>query len=187
MKINGNEIRPGNVIQHQNSLWVAVKINAVKPGKGPAYNQVELKNLLNGSKLNERFRASETVERVRLEQKDHTFLYAEGDMLVFMDQENYEQINIPKDMIGERVAFLQDGMQVVVESHEGKAIGVQMPEHVTLEITETEPTVKGQTASSSYKPSTVDNGLRIMVPPYMSAGEKIIVNTETLEYVKRAD
>ncbi len=187
MKINGNEIRPGNVIQHQNSLWVAVKINAVKPGKGPAYNQVELKNLLNGSKLNERFRASETVERVRLEQKDHTFLYAEGDMLVFMDQENYEQISIPKDMIGERVAFLQDGMQVVVESHEGKAIGVQMPEHVTLEITETEPTVKGQTASSSYKPSTVDNGLRIMVPPYMSAGEKIVVNTETLEYVKRAE
>lgn len=187
MKINGNEIRPGNVIQHQDSLWVAVKTNAVKPGKGPAYNQVELKNLLNGSKLNERFRASETVERVRLEQKDHTFLYEEGDMLVFMDVESYEQISIPKDLIGERVAFLQDGMQVIVESHEGKAIGVQLPEHVTLEITETEPTVKGQTASSSYKPSIVENGLRIMVPPHMSTGQKIIVNTETLEYVKRAD
>lgn len=187
MKINGNEIRPGNVIQHQDSLWVAVKTHAVKPGKGPAYNQVELKNLLNGSKLNERFRASETVERVRLEQKDHTFLYEEGDMLVFMDQENYEQIHIVKDMIGERVAFLQDGMQVTVEIHEGKAIGVKLPEHVTLEITDTEPTVKGQTASSSYKPSTVDNGLRIMVPPHMSIGQKIIVNTETLEYVKRAE
>ena len=187
MKINGNEIRPGNVIQHQDSLWMAVKINAVKPGKGPAYNQVELKNLLDGRKLNERFRASETVERVRLEQKDHTFLYEEGDMLVFMDAENYEQINIPKDMIGERVAFLQDGMQVIVESHEGRPIGVQLPEHVTLEITETEPTVKGQTASSSYKPSIVDNGLRIMVPPYMTVGEKIVVNTETLEYVKRAE
>ena len=187
MKINGNEIRPGNVVQHQDSLWVAVKTHAVKPGKGPAYNQVELKNLLNGSKLNERFRSSETVERVRLEQKDHTFLYEEGDMLVFMDQENYEQIHIAKDMIGERVAFLQDGMQVIVESHEGRPISVQMPEHVTLEITETEPTVKGQTASSSYKPSTVDNGLRVMVPPYMGVGEKIIVNTTTLEYVKRAD
>lgn len=187
MKINGNEIRPGNVIQHQDSLWVAVKTNAVKPGKGPAYNQVELKNLLNGSKLNERFRASETVERVRLEQKDHTFLYEEGDMLVFMDAESYEQIYIAKDLIGERVAFLQDGMQVVVEIHEGQAIGVQLPEHVTLEITETEPTVKGQTASSSYKPSIVDNGLRIMVPPHMSVGQKIIVNTETLEYVKRAE
>lgn len=187
MKISGNEIRPGNVIQHQDSLWVAVKSNAVKPGKGPAYNQVELKNLLDGRKLNERFRASETVERVRLEQKDHTYLYAEGDMLVFMDQESFEQISIPKDMIGERVAFLQDGMEVVVESHEGRAIGVQMPEQVTLEITETEPTVKGQTASSSYKPARVDNGLRVMVPPYMSVGEKIVVNTETLEYVKRAE
>ncbi|MEM8936113.1 MAG: elongation factor P [Pseudomonadota bacterium] len=187
MKINGNEIRPGNVIQHQDGLWLAVKINAVKPGKGPAYNQVELKNLIDGRKLNERFRASETVERVRLEQKDHTYLYAEDDMLVFMDAESYEQISIPKELIGERMAFLQDGMQVVVESHEGRAIGVQMPAQVTLEITDTEPTVKGQTAASSYKPATMDNGLRVMVPPYMGIGEKIVVNTETIEYVKRAD
>jgi len=187
MKINGNEIRPGNVIEHQGGLWAAVKINAVKPGKGPAYAQVELKNLIDGRKMNERFRASETVERVRLEQKDHTYLYKEGDMLVFMDQENYEQVSIPTDMIGERAAFLQDGMAVTVESHEGRPISVALPEQVTLEITETEPTVKGQTASSSYKPSTVDNGLRIMVPPYMGVGERIIVNTETLEYVKRAD
>ena len=187
MKINGNEIRPGNVIQHQDGLWAAVKVQAVKPGKGPAYNQVELKNLLDGRKLNERFRASETVERVRLEQKDHTYLFEEGDMLVFMDGESYEQISIPRDMVGERAAFLQDGMQVVVESHENRPIGVQLPEHVTLEVVETEPTVKGQTASSSYKPSVVDNGLRIMVPPYMSVGDRIVVNTETLEYVKRAD
>ncbi len=187
MKINGNEIRPGNVIQHQDSLWLAVKVNAVKPGKGPAYNQVELKNLLTGSKLNERFRASETVERVRLEQKDHTYLYEEGDMLVFMDGESYEHIHITKDLVGERTAFLQDGTPVVVESHEGRVISVKMPEHVTLEITETEPTVKGQTASSSYKPAIVDNGLRVMVPPYLSVGEKVIVNTETLEYVKRAE
>ncbi|MEO0399376.1 MAG: elongation factor P [Pseudomonadota bacterium] len=187
MKINGNEIRPGNVIQHQDGLWVAVKINAVKPGKGPAYNQVELKNLIDGRKLNERFRASETVERVRLEQRDHTFLYEEGDMLVFMDGESYEQISIAKDMIGDRAAFLQDGMQVVVESHEGRPLGVQLPQQVTLEITETEPTVKGQTASSSFKPATVDNGARVMVPPYISVGEKIIVNTETIEFVKRAD
>ncbi len=187
MKINGNEIRPGNIVQHQDSLWIAVKTNAVKPGKGPAYNQVELKNLINGSKLNERFRSSETVERVRLEQKDHTYLYAEGDLLVFMDAETYEQIHIAKDLIGERVAFLQDGMQVVVESHEGRAIGVQMPEHATLAITETEPTVKGQTASSSFKPAIIENGLRVLVPPYISVGEKIVVNTTTLEYVKRAE
>ncbi len=187
MKINGNEIRPGNIVQHQDSLWIAVKTNAVKPGKGPAYNQVELKNLINGSKLNERFRSSETVERVRLEQKDHTYLYAEGDLLVFMDGETYEQIHIAKDLIGERVAFLQDGMKVIVESHEGRAIGVQMPEHATLAITETEPTVKGQTASSSFKPAIIENGLRVLVPPYISVGEKIVVNTTTLEYVKRAE
>ncbi len=187
MKINGNEVRPGDVIEHQGGLWAAVKVNAVKPGKGGAYAQVELKNLVDGRKMNERFRSSETVERIRLEQNDFTYLYEEGEMLIFMDQENYEQISIPKDLIGERAAFLQDGMKVLVESHEGRAIGVQLPEHVTLVITDTEPTMKGQTASGSYKPSTVDNGLRVMVPPYMTIGERIIVNTETMEYVRRAD
>jgi elongation factor P len=187
MKINGNEIRPGNVIQHQGGLWAAVKINSVKPGKGGAYAQVELKNLVDGRKLNERFRASETVERVRLEQKDYSFLYEEGDMLVFMDSETYEQIYIAKDLIGDRAVFLQDGMKVIVESHEGKALGVKLPEQVTLEIIETEPTVKGQTAASSYKPAMMDNGARVMVPPFVGVGEKIIVNTETIEYVRRAD
>ncbi|MCI5043610.1 MAG: elongation factor P [Aquisalinus sp.] len=187
MKINGNEVRPGNVIQHQESLWIAVKTDAVKPGKGPAYAQVELKNLVDGRKLNERFRASETVERVRLEQKDHTYLYPEGDSHVFMDAESYEQINISSDMLGDRAAFLQDGMQVVVESHEGRPLTIQLPEHVVLEVVETEPTVKGQTASSSYKPAIMDNGLRVMVPPFMTTGERIVVNTNTVEYVKRAD
>ncbi len=115
MKINGNEIRPGNVIEHNNSLWVAVKTQAVKPGKGPAYNQVELKNLINGSKLNERFRSSETVEKVRLEQRDYQFLYTQGDMLVFMDTDTYEQMELAQEFVGERAAFLQDGMMVVVE------------------------------------------------------------------------
>lgn len=187
MKINGNEIRPGNVIQHNNSLWVAVKTNAVKPGKGGAFNQVELKNLLDGSKLNERFRASETVERVRLEQKDYQFLYENGDMLTFMDLETYDQIELPSEFVGERSAFLQDGMQVTVESHEGKPIGITLPEHVTLEVTETEPTVKGQTAASSYKPATMENGLRVMVPPFVDVGQKIVVSTAEVEYVKRAD
>ena len=116
MKINGNEIRPGNVIEHNNSLWIAVKTQAVKPGKGPAYNQVELKNLINGSKLNERFRSSETVEKVRLEQKDFQFLYTQGDMLVFMDTDTYEQMELAQEFVGERSAFLQDGMKVVVET-----------------------------------------------------------------------
>lgn len=187
MKLNGNEIRPGNVIQHQDSLWKAVKVDAVKPGKGPAYAQVELKNLLDGRKLNERFRASETVERVRLEQKEYSYLYAEEDQHVFMDTETYDQISIAADLLGDQASFLQDGMMVSVESFEGRPIGVSLPEHVTLEIVETEPTVKGQTASSSYKPAVLENGLRVMVPPHITNNTKIVVNTETLEYVKRAE
>lgn len=187
MKLNGNEIRPGNVIQHKNELWVAVRIKAVKPGKGGAFAQVELKNLENGSKLNERFRSSETVERVRLEQKDHQFLYVDGEMLTFMDTETYDQIALNRDFVGERAEFLQDGMQVILEMHEGRAIGIKLPEQVTLEISETEPTVKGQTATSSYKPAILENGVRVMVPPFVGVGEKIVVQTEDLKYLRRAD
>jgi elongation factor P len=187
MKINGNEIRPGNVIEHNSSLWIAVKAQAVKPGKGPAYNQVELKNLINGSKLNERFRSSETVERVRLEQNDYQFLYAEGDNLVFMDVKNYEQLEIPREFVGERAAFLQDGMTVTVESHENMPIGISLPDQVTLQVTEAEPAIRRQTASSSYKPAMLENGVRVMVPPFVEAGEKIIVDTNELTYVRRAE
>ncbi len=187
MKINGNEIRPGNVIEHNNSLWVAVKTQAVKPGKGPAYNQVELKNLINGTKLNERFRSSETVEKVRLEQKDFQFLYVQGDMLVFMDTDTYEQMELQQEFVGERSAFLQDGMKVVVEMHEGRPIGITLPDQVTLTVTEADPVVKGQTAASSYKPAILENGVRIMVPPFVTAGEKVIVDTNEMAYIKRAD
>jgi elongation factor P len=187
MKINGNEIRPGNVIEHNDSLWVAVKTQAVKPGKGPAYAQVELKNLINGSKLNERFRASETVERVRLEQQDYQFLYREGDRLVFMDSQTYEQLDIAEDFVGERAAFLQDGMIVTVESHEGRPIGISLPDHVTLQVTEADAVVKGQTASASYKPAMLENGVRVMVPPFIVAGERVIVDTNEITYVRRAD
>jgi elongation factor P len=187
MKINGNEIRPGNVIQHKGGLWVAVKTQHVKPGKGPAYAQVELKNLIDGTKLNERFRSSETVERVRLEQKDYQYLYAEGDMLTFMDTDTYDQIQLPRDFLEDRAAFLQDGMTVTVESHEGRPIGVTLPGQVTLEVVEADPVVKGQTAASSYKPAKLENGVRIQVPPFIEAGERVIVDTNELTYVKRAD
>ena len=187
MKINGNEIRPGNVIEHNSSLWIAVKTQAVKPGKGPAYNQVELKNLINGSKLNERFRSSETVEKVRLEQKDFQFLYPQGDMLVFMDTDTYEQMELQQEFVGERAAFLQDGMKVVLEMHEGQAIGISLPDQVTLTVVEADPVVKGQTAASSYKPAVLENGVRVMVPPFVTAGEKIIVDTNEMAYVKRAE
>ena len=187
MKINGNEIRPGNVIQHNGSLWAVAKLQHVKPGKGGAFAQVELKNLLNGSKLNERFRSSETVERVRLEQNDYQFLYKSDAMLVFMNTDNYEQIEIQSDFVGERAAFLQDGMMVVVESHEGRPIGVRLPDQVTLEVSETEPVVKGQTAASSNKPAVLENGVRTMVPPFVEAGDKIVVDTNEVTYIKRAD
>jgi len=187
MKINGNEIRPGNVIEHQNSLWAAVKVQHVKPGKGGAFAQVELKNLLDGRKLNERFRSADTIERVRLEQKDFQYLYAEGDNLVFMDTDTYEQIELSTDFVGERTAFLQDGMTVTVEMYEEKPIGITLPQHVTLEIAEADAVVKGQTASSSYKPAVMENGIKVMVPPFIEAGERIIVDTGEITYVRRAD
>lgn len=186
-KINGNEIRPGNVIEHDGGLWVAVKTNAVKPGKGGAYNQVELKNLINGTKLNERFRAAETVEKVRLEQKDFNFLYEQGDALVFMDTETYEQLELNKEFVGDRAAFLQDGMTVTVELYEEKPIGISLPDTVVLTITEADPVVKGQTAASSYKPAVLENGIRVLVPPFISAGERVVVDTNEITYVRRAD
>ena len=187
MKINGNEIRPGNVLEHNGGLWAVVKTNAVKPGKGGAFNQVEMKNLIDGTKLNERFRASETVERVRLEQKDFQFLYEEGEMLVFMDTESYEQLELLKEFVGDRRAFLQDGMMVTVELYEEKPIGISLPDQVTLEIAEADPVVKGQTAASSYKPAVLENGVRVMVPPFIEAGEKILVDTNEITYLRRAD
>ena len=188
MKINGNEIRPGNVLMHQDTLWVAVKTDHVKPGKGGAFAQVELKNLLDGRKLNERFRAADKVERVRLEQRDQQFLFETDGMLTFMDSETYEQIELQKDFVGEdRAAYLQEGMTVVVEFHEDRPIGISLPQHVTLEVAETEPVVKGQTAANSYKPAILSNGVRSSVPPFVGIGEKIIVATEDGSYVRRAD
>jgi translation elongation factor P len=186
-KINGNEIRPGNVIEHDGGLWVAVKTNSVKPGKGGAYNQVELKNLINGTKLNERFRAAETVERVQLELKDFSFLYEQGDALVFMDTETYEQLELAKDFVGDRAAFLQDGMTVAVQLYEDRPIGISLPDQVVLTITEADPVVKGQTAASSYKPAVLENGVRILVPPFIEAGEKVLVDTNEITYLRRAD
>ena len=187
MKINGNEIKPGNVIEHAGGLWVAVKCMAVKPGKGGAFNQVELKNLINGSKLKERFRSSESVEKVRLEQKDYQFLYEEGENLVFMDTESYEQLELQKDFVGDRAAFLQDGMMVMVELYEEKPIGISLPDQVTLMVAEADPVVKGQTAASSYKPAILENGVRCLVPPFISSGERIIVDTNEVAYLRRAD
>ena len=187
MKINGNQIKPGNVLQHDGSLWAVVKTDHVKPGKGGAFAQVEMKNLFDGRKLNERFRSADTVEKVRLEQKDFQYLYEQGEMLVFMDNETYEQLELQKEFVGDRAAFLQDGMTVTVELHEDKPIGISLPDQVTLEVAETEAVVKGQTAASSYKPAIMENGVRVMVPPFVTSGERIIVDTNELTYLRRAD
>lgn len=185
-KINGNEIKIGNTLEHNGGLWVAVKVDHVKPGKGGAFAQVEMKNLRNGSKLNERFRSADKVERVRLEQKDQQFLYETDGMLTFMDTDTFEQIELPADLLGERRPFLQDGMIAVVEYYESEALNVSLPQKVTCTVVETEPVIKGQTASKSFKPAVLDNGVRIMVPPFVGVDEAIIVDTETMEYSERA-
>ena len=188
MKINANTIKPGMILEYQKGLWTVVKTEHVKPGKGGAFAQVEMKNLVTGTKLNERFRSEDTLDRAILEQRDHSYLYEDGEMLVFMDQANYEQISLSKEWVGEdQVQYLHDGMVVIIEFHDEKAIGMTLPDTVVLEVMETEPTIKGQTASSSYKPALASNGMRVMIPPFMSAGERIVVSTETGEYMKRAD
>ncbi|MEC7189709.1 MAG: elongation factor P [Pseudomonadota bacterium] len=186
MKLNGNAIRPGNVIEHKARLWVAVKTNHVKPGKGGAFAQVELRDIRDGTKLNERFRATESVERVILDEVSCTYLYAEDTNHIFMHGETFEQFSISEDMIGEQATFLQDGMSVTLMSHEGAPISVSLPEQVVVTVVEADAVVKGQTASSSYKPATIDNGQRVMVPPHVETGTRIVVKTEDATYVERA-
>ena len=185
-RINGNEIRPGNVLEHNGGLWAAVKVDHVKPGKGGAFAQVELRNLRNGSKLNERFRSADKVEKVRLEQKDQQFLYENDGMLVFMDTNTYEPIELPAELLGERRPFLQDGMTIQVEFHEEEALNATLPQKVVCKVVETEPVVKGQTAANSFKPALLDNGLKVMVPPFVGQDEDIVVDTQTMEYSERA-
>ncbi len=187
MKISGVDIRPGNIIEYEKGLWKAVKIQHTQPGKGGAYMQVELKNLIDGRKNNVRFRSAETVEKVRLDTRDYQYLFAEGDMLTFMDKDNYEQISLSADLLGDAAAFLTDGMDVMLELYDEKPISVQLPDQVEAEIVEADAVVKGQTASSSYKPAMLDNGVRVMVPPHITAGTRIIVDVYSQEYVKRAE
>ena len=187
MKISGVEIRPGNIIEYEGGIWRAVKIQHTQPGKGGAYMQVELKNLRDGRKNNVRFRSTETVERVRLDQKDFQYLYAEGDNLVFMDKETYDQVTLPTDLLGDAAAFLQDGMDVVMEMYEDEALSVALPDTIEATIVEADAVVKGQTASSSYKPAILDNGVRVMVPPFISSGTRIVVDVYEREYVRKAD
>ena len=187
MKMNGNSIRPGMVIEHQGRLWRAVKPQHTQPGKGGAYLQVELTDIRGGTKLNERFRSSETVERAQLEQRKFQYLYEDGGMYTFMDNETYDQITVDRDLIGEeQLIFLQENMEVIIESHEGSPIGVQLPDSVVLQVVEADAVVKGQTAASSYKPAILDNGAKTMVPPHIETGTRVVVSTADGSYVERA-
>lgn len=186
MKINANLIRVGNIIEHNSRQWAVLKTQIVQPGKGGAFITVEMRDIRTGTKTNERWRTADTVEKCNVEEKDCTFLFVDGDALTFMDQESFEQFNLAKDVLGEAAAFLQDGMQVAVDFIEGSPVSVALPEKVTMLVVEADPVVKGQTASSSYKPAKLENGLKILVPPFIAEGEKIIVNTGDCSYVERA-
>jgi elongation factor P len=175
------------MIDYDKGLWIAVKTQKVKPGKGGAYNQVELKNVTNGTKLNQRFRSDETVEEIYLEKKDFQFLYASGDMLTFMDMETYDQIELATDFVGDQAQFLQDGMKTLVQMYDGRAIGISLPLQVTLEVTEADPVLRGGTAAPSYKSATLEYGMKIQVPPFVDAGTKVIVSTEDGSYIRRAE
>jgi elongation factor P len=186
LKVNGNTIKPGNVIEHKNGLWVAVKTSHVKPGKGGAFAQIELRNLKDGTKLNERFRSSENIERVILEEVPHVFLYKENNNLVFMNNNTFDQINIDENMIGEQSSFLQDGMMVMINIYNEEPVSVNMPDSCVLEVIETEAVIKGQTASSSFKPAILNNNVKVMVPGHIEVGSKIVVRPSDSSYIEKA-
>ena len=186
MKVNGNAIKPGNVVGHKNGLWVATKTSHVKPGKGGAFAQIELKSLKDGSKLNERFRSSENVEKVILEETPYVFLYKENDSLIFMNNQTFEQISVNIDMIGDQAAFLQDGMNVIINIYNENPVSIIMPDNCIEEIVEADAVIKGQTVSSSFKPAILKNGVKVMVPGHIEVGTKIVVRPSDCTYVEKA-
>jgi len=185
MKILGNEIKPGMIIEHKNDLWSVLKTQHVKPGKGGAFNQIELKSVKKGTKLNERFRSSDTVERAILDDKKFSFLYEDEKNCHFMNQKNFEQIQISKTLLGEKNKLLKENMEVNVQFYDDQALSIDLPTSIELKIESTDAAIKGQTASSSYKPATLENGIKIMVPPFINSDDKIVLDTRTLEYIKK--
>jgi elongation factor P len=186
MKINAIDIKPGNVLEHQGKLWIVLKRDIVQPGKGGAFAQIEMRDLRTGTKSSDRFRTQETVERVRLDEKEMQFLYMEGDLATFMDNESFEQLAVPREMIGDPADFLRDGMVCTVMTYEGAPLSVELPQTVVMQLVEADPVVRGQTASSSYKPGKLENGRRVLIPPHIEAGTRIVVNTSDGTYLERA-
>jgi elongation factor P len=186
MKVSAITVRAGNVLEHNNKLWIVLKSEIYQPGKGASVVQVQMRDVRSGLKSDERFRTQEMVERVRIDEAEFSFLFAEEDQLTFMNQENFEQVTVSREIVGDAAVYLQDGMKVTIESYEGQPLSVTLPDTVTMEIVEADPVVKGQTASSSYKPAVLENGARVMVPPHIGAGTRIVVKTADSSYVERA-
>ena len=186
MKQQANQIRAGQVIEHEGRRWTVIKQQIISPGKGGAFIQVEMRDLKTGNKTNERWRTADTVERLLTDEKEYTYSYTDGINIVLMDPESFEQAMIPLDLLGDAAPFLQDNMMLTVDLVEGDPVAVHLPQTVVLEIIEADPVVKGQTASSSYKPARLSNGVKTSVPPFIEAGEKIVVRTEDASYVERA-
>lgn len=186
MKISAINARPGNVLDHEGKLWVVLKYDIMQPGKGASVIQIEMRDIKSGNKTNVRFRTQETIERIRLDEADCQFLYADGDGYHFMNQDNFEQQTISEEFLGDKALYLQEGMSVIIQSHEGTPLDITLPATVIMEIQEADAVVKGQTASSSYKPAVMENGLKVMVPPHIEAGTRIVVKTEDGSYVERA-
>jgi elongation factor P len=186
MKVAANTLRKGNVIEYENKLWVVVKNDLLSPGKGAAVAQIEMRDVRSGIKNNVRFRTQETIEQVRLEQEEYQYLYPEDNKYVFMHTVSFEQKHVNADIVGEPARFLQEGMICEIETYEGDPLNVTLPETVVLEIVEADPVIKGQTATTSYKPAVLSNGAKIMVPPHVSSGIRVIIKTEDGSYVERA-
>jgi len=185
MKILGNEIKPGMLLEYKDDLWEVLKTQHVKPGKGGAFNQVEMKSINKNTKLNERFRSSDTIEKASVEEVKYSYLYDDGNSYCFMESKTFEQININKSILGEKGNFLSENLEVNISFYNEKPISVQLPNKINCKIDTTDVALKGQTVSSSYKPATLENGIKIQVPPFVESGDIIVVDTRTAEYVKK--
>lgn len=186
MRVIASSLRKGNIVDMDGRLYVILSAENIHPGKGTPVTQLDMRRLSDGVKVSERYRTTEQVERAHVEDREHTFLYQDGDEFHFMNSENYDQVTVPADVVGDQAAYLQPEMKVMLSLHEGTAVGIELPQRAVLEVVDTEPTVKGQTASSSYKPAMLSNGVRTMVPPHIGTGTKIVVQTVDGSYVERA-
>ena len=185
MKISANEIKPGMLIEHKDDLWEVLKTQHVKPGKGGAFNQVEMKSVNKNTKLNERFRSSDTVEKASVEEITYSYLYEDENYYYFINSKTFEQTSIKKNIVGEKSSFLSENLEVIISFYDDKPMAVELPKHINCKIDVTDVALKGQTVSSSYKPAILENGIKIQVPPFIESGDEVVIDTRTIEYVKK--